>query len=91
MKNITMAISFLAIPFVLVACTEATKVQVAENATDNTIVFPQQQASQSQLPTDLPANVTAICRDGSYSMAIDKSKCASNGGVKTLIGRYIAE
>lgn len=39
----------------------------------------------------IPANATAICRDGSYSTATDHSVCAGKGGVETQIDRYRVE
>ncbi|QGM81699.1 hypothetical protein A6A10_06175 [Otariodibacter oris] len=82
--------SLLVLPFVLVACTQTTSVKVAETTSDKTAVFPHQ-ILQLQATENLPENVTAICRDGSYSMAQDESKCASNGGVRTIISRYSAK
>lgn len=46
--------------------------------------------SESKAPV-VPSNATAICRDGSYSVATDNSACAGNGGVATSINRYHSE
>lgn len=73
----------------LTACSSGEKVEVVK-APSYSNVAPTT-VSQTQLPENLPSNVTAICRDGTYSTATDSSACLGNGGVSTIINRYHAE
>ncbi|QBQ64729.1 DUF3761 domain-containing protein [Actinobacillus indolicus] len=73
----------------LTACSSGEKVEVVK-APSSSNVAPTK-VSQTQLPENLPSNVTAICRDGTYSTATDSSACLGNGGVSTIINRYHAE
>lgn len=41
--------------------------------------------------SDLPKNITAVCRDGKYSIAKDDTACLGNGGIKIAIKRYYSE
>ncbi|AGH37952.1 hypothetical protein F543_17000 [Bibersteinia trehalosi USDA-ARS-USMARC-189] len=74
----------------LSACVQRTPVEVVKAQTDNTV-----SSTIAKPPVieqiQVPAGVTAICQDGSYSKATDNSVCIGNGGVKTIIGRYHSE
>lgn len=39
----------------------------------------------------IPEKATAICNDGTFSMALLNEACLSNGGVKQAISRYHSE
>ena len=41
--------------------------------------------------SNLPKNITAVCRDGKYSIAKDETACLGNGGIKVAIKRYHSE
>ncbi|MCK3655617.1 hypothetical protein A4G19_07600 [Pasteurellaceae bacterium Macca] len=76
----------------LVACTQSEKVNIVKETTDITAVQPYK-AEEKAVPliNNLPPNVTAICRDGTYSTAKDETVCIGNGGVSNAILRYQAE
>lgn len=83
-------LGILSVGALLSACGSPQAVGVAK-ATDQSVVRPQQAVvNPTVVPENLPANVTAICRDGSYSMATSNI-CAGKGGVVTMISRYFAE
>ncbi|MDH2999083.1 hypothetical protein A1D22_04300 [Pasteurellaceae bacterium LFhippo2] len=75
----------------IVACQQREPVEVVKAQDTSTIVQPKAPAVSQQLPDNLPANVTAICRDGSYSTATDSTACSGNGGVSSVINRYHSE
>lgn len=75
----------------LVACgTNQRPVPVIKVNNDSTVLRVNQ-PKQTMLPDSIPAGVTAICVDGSYSQATDDSICVGNGGVQTYIARYRSE
>lgn len=80
-------LGILSVGALLSACGSPQAVGVAK-ATDQSVVSPQ--VNSTAVPENLPANVTAICRDGSYSTATSNI-CAGKGGVVTMISRYFAE
>lgn len=83
-------LGILSMGALLSGCGSPQAVNVAK-ATDQSVIRPQQKmVNQPTIPDNLPANVTAICRDGSYSMAMSNI-CAGNGGVATMISRHYAE
>lgn len=75
----------------LTACSSGEKVEVVKAPSSANVAPTTSLVSQTQLPENLPSNVTAICRDGTYSTATDSSACLGNGGVSTIINRYHAE
>ncbi|VTU08700.1 Uncharacterised protein [Actinobacillus indolicus] len=76
----------------LIACSSGKKVEVVKAINSSSNIIPSTSVgSQTQIPTNLPSNVTAICRDGSYSTATDGSACLGNGGASTVINRYHSE
>ncbi len=84
------AISIMAI--IISACSSGQKVEVVKASASSTITpVAKKEVEQPQLPPNLPRNVTAICRDGSYSTSTDSSACVANGGATTVINRYHAE
>ena len=87
-KYNVIALSMMAV--MLTACNSGQKVEVAK-ATDTSVIKSVQVCQPAQLPQNLPNNITAICKDGSYSTATGDSACAGNGGVSTIINRYSAE
>lgn len=75
----------------LSACSSNQPVAVAtETDHSATTIISQQAIAQSPIPLNLPANATAVCRDGTYSTA-KENICAGNGGALTLIDRFHAE
>ncbi|AUI67177.1 hypothetical protein C5N92_03435 [Glaesserella australis] len=83
-------IAFSIVTTMLIACSSGEKVEVVKAASTSSTIQPAH-SIQAQLPQHLPNNVTAICRDGSYSTATDDSACLGNGGVSTKISRYHSE
>lgn len=73
----------------LVACHGNQPVSIVK-AEDRSAVLPEQIVQQVELPVNIPSNVTAICRDGSYSTALENI-CAGKGGIATKVHRYHAE
>lgn len=76
----------------LSACSSGQKVEVAKASGDKTIVLPK--PAQPALPSNVPANATAMCRDGSFSSASYEDRetaCIGNGGVLHFINRYHSE
>ncbi len=84
-------ITMLTAMAMLTACSSGNKVEVVKAPPSSNIVPTTSLVSQVQLPENLPSNVTAICRDGTYSTAKDSSACLGNGGASTIINRYHAE
>ena len=50
----------------------------------------QSQTTQKEVVM-IPEKATAICNDGTFSMAILNEACLNNGGVKEAIQRYYSE
>ncbi|WP_373819418.1 hypothetical protein [Glaesserella sp.] len=77
-------LTILVIATGLVACNAGQKVDVVNTPIDD--------SSTIQLTTskDLPPEVTAVCRDGSYSVAKDDTACLGHGGAIKVIKRYHA-
>ena len=50
----------------------------------------QSQTTQKEVVM-IPEKATAICNDGTFSMAILNEACLNNGGVKEAISRYYSE
>lgn len=85
-------ITMLTAMAMLTACSSGDKVEVVKAPFSSSNIVPSTSlVSQAQLPENLPSNVTAICRDGTYSTAKDSSACLGNGGASTIINRYHAE
>lgn len=82
-------LSILSVGALLTACGSPQAVSVAK-ATDQSVVRPPVVTKQVNVPDNLPANVTAICRDGSYSTATVNS-CSGNGGVATVVSHHYAD
>ncbi len=82
-------ITMLTAMAMLTACSSGNKVEVVKAPPSSNIV--PTTSLVPQLPENLPSNVTAICRDGTYSTAKDSSACLGNGGASTIINRYHAE
>lgn len=74
----------------LVACHGHNQPVSVVKAEDHSAVAPMRTFSQNELPTNMPSNVTAICRDGSYSTAVE-NVCAGRGGIATVVHRFHAE
>ncbi len=84
-------ITMLTAMAMLTACSSGNKVEVVKAPPSSNIVPTTSLVPQAKLPENLPSNVTAICRDGTYSTAKDSSACLGNGGASTIINRYHAE
>lgn len=87
MMNKYFIISVMA--FGLSACNAHQTVSVAK-ATDASAVPSTVEWNKMALPASLPSQVTAICRDGSYSFA-QENVCAGKGGVATQVYQYHSE
>lgn len=81
--------SMVSMLFVVTACCSNQGVKVAKGG-DHSVAYPQKIEKQMEVPMNLPANITAICRDGSYSTATN-AMCAGNGGVQTIISHHHAD
>lgn len=80
-------VSATAIVFSLSACVQGDVVQIAKPSNTN----PQATQQPQKSVRELPKNVTAICRDGSYSTSVLSEACLGNGGVQESISRYHSE
>lgn len=87
MKNLPV-LSVLVAAGILTACSFNKPVAVVKG-TDRSTVAPQP-VKQVEIPANLPTNVTAVCRDGSYSTSLENA-CSGNGGVATQFRRYFSE
>ncbi|KAE9540397.1 hypothetical protein A1D26_01550 [Ursidibacter maritimus] len=72
------------------ACSTNKPVEVVKAKDQSATVISQQAIQQSQIPLNVPANATALCRDGTYSTAKENT-CSGNGGTMMIIDRYRAE
>lgn len=84
-------IALFTVTTILAACNSGQKVEVVKAPQTSSTIMPSTAMEQQNLPTTIPNNVTAICRDGSYSTATDTTACLGNGGVATQINRYYSE
>lgn len=79
----------LSIGMLLTACGASQTVSVVKGI-DHSASSPTVVVKKVEIPANLPANVTAICRDGSYSTATTYA-CSGNGGIQTAISHYFSE
>lgn len=84
-------VSAAAIVFSLSACVQGDVVQIAKPSDTKTEYVPQATQQPQKSVRELPKNVTAICRDGSYSTSVLSEACLGNGGVQESISRYHSE
>ncbi|WP_150539269.1 hypothetical protein [Actinobacillus vicugnae] len=82
-------VSLIALAVTITACSSNQPVQVVKEPAAKTEYVPIQNTHSAQQP--LPANVTAICVDGSYSTSPVNEACVGNGGAKQIISRYRSE
>lgn len=68
-------------------CSQNKPVEVVKATDTSTMAIPKAAPQVVELPANLPANATAICRDGSYSTSKENA-CSGNGGAVSFIGRY---
>ncbi|WGE42312.1 hypothetical protein [Actinobacillus equuli] len=81
--------SLLALAVTITACSSNQPVQIVKEPSTKTEYTPIRNPHSPQ--QTLPANVTAICVDGSYSTSPLNEACVGNGGAKQIISRYHSE
>lgn len=81
--------SLVTLAVTITACSSPQLVQVVKEPSIKTEYVPLQDVQSIQ--KSLPANVTAICVDGSYSTSPVNEACLGNGGAKQIISRYHSE
>lgn len=87
MKNLPV-LSVLVAAGLLTACTLNKSTAVVSGMARSTAALaPLKQVDE---PANLPSNVTAVCRDGSYSTALENA-CSGSGGVAIQYRRYFSE
>lgn len=76
----------------LLACTSSNKPVTVVKEPEKKTEYQPNQIKPVEIPyQSLPANVTAICNDGSYSTSHIQEACLGNGGVKQGVIRYHAD
>lgn len=85
-------VSVLGASLLLTACSSGQRVDVVTEKDRSVIQSPAQvtNITPEAMSSTLPNNATAICRDGSYSIAKEHI-CVGRGGIATKIHRYFAE
>ena len=73
----------------ITACSSHQKVQVVKAPAMKTEYV--QVQNTPNMDHKIPANVTAICVDGSYSTSPIAEACLGNGGARQIISRYHSE
>ncbi|AFU18198.1 hypothetical protein [Actinobacillus suis] len=81
--------SLMALAVTITACSSNQPVQIVKEPSTKTEYTPARNPHSTQQA--LPANVTAICVDGSYSTSPVNEACVGNGGAKHIISRYHSE
>ncbi|AIZ78227.1 hypothetical protein NYR70_00185 [Actinobacillus equuli subsp. equuli] len=81
--------SLVALAVTITACSSDQPVQIVKEPSTKTEYIPIRNPHPIQQV--LPANVTAICVDGSYSTSPVHEACVGNGGAKQIISRYHSE
>ncbi|ABN74383.1 MULTISPECIES: hypothetical protein [Actinobacillus] len=79
--------SLLVLLTTVTACSSHQKVQVVKVPATKT-EYTQVQNMPNIDSSKIPANVTAICVDGSYSTSPIAEACLGNGGAKQIISRH---